>query len=186
MANQAQLLTVDDLWRLPDQGGNHELVRGELREGALPVSAAARIGRLLDSYVRANKLGISCGIATKFLLNRNPDTVRAADVAFIRQKRATEMFHKEASSDSIVECVWGAPDLVMEFVSPRDLYTDVSEKLDDWLTAGTLMLWVADIRRRTITIMRPNEPYIRLTIADQLDGGDVVPGWTLPVQEVFA
>src|SRR6185436_20522696 len=91
MAVVDQRVTAEELLRMPDNGFRYELVQGELRRMS---PAGFHHGRLimniatpLDQHVRARKLGVVCAAETGFLLATNPDTVRAADVAFIRQER---------------------------------------------------------------------------------------------------
>jgi Uma2 family endonuclease len=79
----------------------------------------------------------------------------------------------------------GAPDLAIEVISPSDTYAEVEEKVFEWLEAGTLMVLVVNPRRRSVTIYRSLADIIVLTQNDTLDGGDVVPGWTMPVKDIF-
>jgi Uma2 family endonuclease len=90
MAIQKALMTADDLWQLPDDGQRHELVRGELRTIALRGEEHAwlmvNLGVPLSVYVDARGLG-RVYTEVGFRLESEPDTVRAPDVAFIRQER---------------------------------------------------------------------------------------------------
>ena len=79
-----------------------------------------------------------------------------------------------------------APDLVIEVISPNDRYTEVKEKVATWLAHGTRMVIVADPRHRTVEVHRSPTDVRHLTVGDTLDGGDVVPGWTVPLRELFA
>jgi Uma2 family endonuclease len=116
---------------------------------------------------------------TGFRLASDPDTVRAPDTAFITRERV------EAAGD--VKGYWpGAPDLVVEVISPNDLYTEVEEKVADWLQAGTRMVIVVNPRRRSVKVHRSANEVQVLGENDVLDGTDVVPGWTLPVRDIFA
>jgi Uma2 family endonuclease len=182
MTTTSQLVTAEDLLRLPDDGFRYELIRGELRKMA---PAGHWHGRItinvttpLDRHVRAHHLGVVYAAETGFKLASDPDVVRAPDVAFIRQERVDEV--------GDVEGYWpGAPDLAVEVVSPSDTYGDVEEKVLDWLEAGARMVIVVMPRRRTVTVYRSLSDIVVLTEHDTLDGGDVVPGWTLPVREIF-
>jgi Uma2 family endonuclease len=80
----------------------------------------------------------------------------------------------------------GAPDLAVEVVSPSDSYAEVQDKVFDWLEAGTRMVVVADPRKRVVTVFRSLAEIRVLTERDHLDGGDVVPGWALPVTAIFS
>jgi Uma2 family endonuclease len=79
----------------------------------------------------------------------------------------------------------GAPDLAIDVVSPSDTYTEVEEEVGDWLDAGTRMVVVVNPRTRSASVYQARDQIQNLTEDDPLDRGDVVPGWTLPLREVF-
>ena len=129
--------------------------------------------------MRDHNLGVVYAAETGFKLASDPDTVRAPDVAFIRRDRVEEV--------GDIEGFWpGAPDLAVEVISPSDTYADVQEKVFDWLEAGTRMVILVMPRKRIVTIYRSMTDMIMLTEHDTLDGGDVVPGWKIPVRELFS
>lgn len=181
MPTQTTPMTADDLWRMPGNGRLHELVRGELREmapagfdhGAVTIT----IGSLLLVHVKANKLGV-VGAETGFVLARNPDVVRGADAAFVASKRIPP-------TGRPVKYWEGAPDLAVEVLSPTDTVEAIEEKVDDYLAAGTRLVWVAHPRRRTMTVYQPGAKPVILDESDTLDGGDVVPGFSCVVARLF-
>lgn len=141
--------------------------------------SSSKFDRSLGNHVDAHRLGDVVTNETGFLLTTDPDTVRAPDVAFVVRERV------EAAGR--VTGYWpGAPDLVVEVISPNDLYTEVEDKVDEWLEHGTRMVLVVNPRRRTIAVRRPGQPVRILGEDDVLDGEDVVPGWALAVRELFA
>jgi Uma2 family endonuclease len=178
-----QLMTAAELLALPDDGFRYELVRGELRRMS---PAGRKHGRLiinlttpLDQYVRAHQLGVVYAAETGFLLATDPDLVRAPDVAFVRREREAAIPDDDG--------FWpGAPDMAVEFVSPHDLYTEVDEKVLDWLDAGTRMVVIVNPRKRLVTIYRSRTEIALLTEQDTLEGGEVIPGWSLPIHVIFA
>jgi Uma2 family endonuclease len=182
MSVAQQLLTADELLRIPDDGFRYELVRGEVRRMS---PAGFQHGRLimniatpLDHHVRTHNLGVVCAAETGFLLTTGPDTVRAADVAFVRRERV------DVQQD--VEGYWsGAPDLVVEVISPNDLYTEVDEKVTDWLDASARMVVVVNPRKRTVTVYRSATAITLLREHDLLEACDVVAGWSLPIAAIF-
>jgi Uma2 family endonuclease len=176
-------ITAEDLLRMPDDGFRYELVRGELRKmapaGHEHGGIVMNVSTPLDQHVRANDLGRVYAAETGFKLASNPDVVRAPDVAFVSRKRLEETGDTEG--------YWpGAPDLAVEVISPGDSYTEVEEKVVDWLEAGTHMVAVVNPRKRLITVYRSLSEVAVLTAEDSLDGGDVVPGWRVPVASLFS
>ena len=182
MAAQPHLLTAEEFAALPREGLRLELVRGELR--AMPPafgdhgSAAMRLGAHLAAFILSHNLGEVYAAETGFLLARNPDTVRAPDFAFIQASRVTP----ETTAPNWNPVV---PDLVVEVVSSSDRPLEVAEKVRMWLDAGVRLAWVVYPTRRDIEEHRPQRALVTLTASDQLDGGDGVPGFTLPVARIF-
>ncbi|CAN5860086.1 Uma2 family endonuclease [soil metagenome] len=175
-------VTAEELLHMPDEGDRRELVRGEVRtmapagnvHGKIAMSLAAK----LFQYVNENDLGVVFAAETGFKLAGNPDTVRAPDVAFVSRDRA------EAVGD--VEGYWpGAPDLVVEVISRNDPYTEVEEKVSSWLEAGTVMVVIVNPRNKTVSVRRSEKDITVLQESDTLDGGEAVPGWSLPVHDIF-
>jgi Uma2 family endonuclease len=175
-------VTADQLLEMPDDGLRRELVRGEVRvmtpAGSQHGRLAMQIGIRLGAYVAEQGLGTVYAAETGFKLASDPDTVRAPDVAFVTRDRA------DAVGDT--EKYWpGAPDLAVEVLSPDDRYHEVDEKVAEWLGAGCRMVIVVNPRRRAATIYRSPSDVRLLTAAEEIDGGDVVPGWKLPLRELF-
>lgn len=176
------LMTAEDLLSMPDDGYRYELVRGELRKMAPAGHSHGREGNRVNvsmsNHVYANDLGETYLAETGFILARSPDHVRAPDVAFVRKERA------DAARD-VLGFFPGVADLAVEVISPNDLYTEVDEKVADWLEHGARMVIVVNPRNRTVRVHTPGG-VIELTEAGMLDGGDVVPGWSMPVADIFS
>jgi Uma2 family endonuclease len=177
-----QLVTAEDLHRLPPRGGRYSLIKGELRTmppaGGEHGSVAMHLAASLYQVVSAHNLGRVYAAETGFLLATNPDTVLAPDAAFIRQERVAQI-------GNITGFIPAAPDLAVEVISPYDTYTEVEEKVSLWLQHGTQMVVVVNPRRLGGTVYRPGRPVLFLTEPDELSGNDVVPGWRVPTQDLF-
>ena len=78
-----------------------------------------------------------------------------------------------------------APDLAVEVLSPSESASELEEKLDDYRACGTPLIWVVDPARRTVMIVASDAPVRWLREDDALDGGNVVPGFSCPVAELF-
>ena len=179
---QRRPMTAEELFRLPDDNCRHALVRGELqrmaaagfRHGAVIMNVTVPLG----NHVKARKLGVLCGAETGFLLERDPDTVLAPDVAFVRQERIT--------ASGLPRTFWeGAPDLAVEVTSPGDTRREVADKVASWLAAGTRLVWVVDPKRLVVEIHEPDGAPRRLEGSDVLDGEPLFPGFRLPLTDIF-
>jgi len=136
-----------------------------------------RIGWRLARFVEENALGEATGAETGFRIARDPDTVRAPDIGFIRADRVP--------TSSVKGFFQGPPDLAVEVLSPDDRAGKVMAKVQDWLRAGCRVVWVVDPDTQTVTIYDDKQLAATLTTSDELTGGDVVPGFRLPVAEIF-
>jgi len=176
------IMTADELLHKSDDGFRYELLRGELKKMA-PAShehgrLAINISTPLDQHARTNNLGRVYAAETGFKITSDPDTVRAPDVAFVGQERLEQA--------GAVKGYWpGAPDLVVEIVSPHDIYAEVEEKVFDWLEAGARLVVVVNPRKRAVTAYRSFTEIVVLTEADKLDCSDVVAGWSIAVSDIF-
>jgi Uma2 family endonuclease len=179
---QLNLLTADDLLLRPDDGLRHELIRGELTvmtpAGTEHGEIAMTVGALLRNHVKANQLGRVVAAETGFILSRNPDTVRAPDVAFISKDRIPPGRPPAGFAPF-------APDIAVEVLSPGDAQVEVEDQIDQWLQAGTSLVWVVNPRGRTVTVHRSGRDPRVLRENDTLDGEEVCPGFSVPVAELF-
>ena len=177
-----KLLTAEDLLRLHSQGVKGELIDGVLHRkvsaGKRHARLAIRIGGEFDRHVRRNRLGQVGGTDGGVFVSRNPDTVREPDIYFV----SAERLPLEDQSDGYLEVV---PELVVEIVSPSDSEQDVREKIAMWLELGVSMALEVRPATRTIEVHCPGVPAVTLTGNEVLDGGDVLPGFSLPLGEIF-
>jgi Uma2 family endonuclease len=172
------ITTAEKLLRAGDIG-RCELVQGQLimmnPTGGEHGRISYEIAYLLGQHVRPRKLGTIFAAETGFILSRDPDTVRAPDVAFVRAGRGcdTKGF------------IPGAPDLAVEVLSPDDRPGYVKDKVAEWLEAGASAVWVVDPRTRTVTVHEPRQKPQALREGDTLRAGGVLPGFELAVREIF-
>ena len=161
--------------------GPCELVRGRLRvmspAGGRHGRIAARITGRLDAYVERTNGGAVLAAETGFLIASDPDTVRAPDVAFV----VAERVHLIPARGFVRGC----PDLAVEVLSPDDRERDVDEKVGAWIAAGTRIVWVVDPEMRTITVHRAGVAPFVLCSGSHVTGGEVLPGFELPVDVPF-
>ena len=185
MSAQRTLITVDDLpdisARLSAEGQRCELVRGELLKMA---PAGARHGRIantisfiITAYTRQRDLGAVFAAETGFIIRRNPDTVRAPDVAFVSNERLQG--EVPAGYMGIV------PDFVVEVVSPNDSASAVQAKVEDWMRAGTRLVWVVYPETRSVAVYRSLQEAQVLSSAETLDAEPVFDDFSVPVSDLF-
>jgi Uma2 family endonuclease len=182
MSTQKVLFTADDLLRICTTGKRYELVDGELVEmaptGARHGRVAIRTGSRLNNYVERNDLGEVFAAETGFRLARNPDKVRAPDVAFVSKGRLPQGDLPAGFLDIV-------PDLVVEVVSPSDTASYVQAKVEDWLRAGVHLVWVLYPDTRSVAVYRSLNEASVLTEDDQLQGNAVLAGFSHPVKDLF-
>jgi Uma2 family endonuclease len=177
------LMTAEDLAALPDDHHRYDLIRGELvrmaPSGGDHGRIAIGIGARVWLFVTQHKLGAVYAAETGFTLARNPDSVLGPDVAFIREDRLPPWAEQQGFPEV-------APDLVVEIVSPSDRANEVTDKVMEYLDAGVKLVWVVHPRQRIVTVYTPDRIAHILREEDELDGGDVLPGFRLLVEEIFA
>jgi Uma2 family endonuclease len=174
------LLTIEEFERLPDDGWRVELVRGHVvREpptGFEHGGVAFRIGSLLVRFVDEHALGEVVGTEAGFILFDEPPTVRAPDIAFVREDRLG--FDPKRFAPL-------APDLAIEILSPSNTMSEIHDKVQDYLDAGSRLVWVVDPASRTVTVYRSRQEIRLLTEDEEIDGADVLPGFRCRVSELF-
>jgi Uma2 family endonuclease len=180
--NHSRVLTVEDLYARPEDGFRYELQAGLLLAEPLPGFRHGRVmaamAALLREHVHKLQLGIVVAGDAGFILWRKPDTVRGPDVAFVSRARIDER-------DDGIRAFAGAPDLAIEIVSPSNSSAEVRSKVADYLAAGARCVWVVDIEARSVTTYEALLSPRLLREADVLDAGDVVPGFSVRVGEIF-
>ena len=177
MVTAVKLITADELLLMPKEDGRrYELLRGVLVEkmptGDPHGDTVSRIDRALDNYADEKDYGASRAGEPGYRLERDPDTVRAPDVAWIAPGRIPP------GTQGYPEL---APDLAVEVKSPRNSYPELAAKAAMWLSYGARQVWVADPERATITVYRLYQEPVTLTEDDILEGGELLPGFAVPV-----
>jgi Uma2 family endonuclease len=150
---------------MPPAGGRHSDI-------------ALRIGALLLQHVDAHDLGCVCGADAGFILQRNPDIVRAPDAAFVATARIP--------ADGPPKTFWElAPDLAVEVVSPWDRDRQLNQKIHEYFAAGTRLVWVVYPDTRTVYVYRSPQQVRAVGEDGELDGEDVLPGFVCPARRCF-
>jgi Uma2 family endonuclease len=178
-----KLITIEEFTKMPDpaDGSQLELVRGEIVVMPLPKGKhgiyCSRIARLLGNVVEPAKLGWVTTNDTGVILERDPDTMRGPDVAFWSITR------QPAMPDDYFEI---PPDIAVEVLSPDDRRSKVREKIKDYISNRVRLVWLLDPETRTVTVYHGSLRGTELDEADTLTGGDVLPGFSCQVADLFA
>jgi Uma2 family endonuclease len=182
MTIEQALLTAEEFLCLPPYDGRRELIDGKVVEMAADYLRHNYVmGNTtfhLQRFVRENRLGIVLPGDTGIVLARNPDLVRCPDVCFIARHRLPPGGIPQTFTEIV-------PDLIVEIVSPYDRASEVLEKTELWLNAGARLVWTMyPTPRRVVTtdVDRVSHTYNE---GDTLTGGDVLPGFSVPVAELF-
>jgi Uma2 family endonuclease len=165
-------MALDGRWELID-GEPVEMTPAAGRSGWI----SATIVALLANHVRKSLLGWAFSAETGFILFDDRQTVRSPDAAVVLRSRLAEL------PDSFVPM---APDLAVEVLSPSDRMADALAKIAMYLQAGTPLVWLVNPATRTVVVFRSEMDPVTLGASDILDGRDVLPGFSVPVAEIFA
>jgi Uma2 family endonuclease len=180
-------LTVADLAALPSELPTgpvlYELDNGRLiimpPPGDVHGAVELNIGAQLKLQGEHRGLGKARSGDVGIILWRNPDRVVGADAVFI----TTASLPLRRSSEGYLETV---PELVLEVRSKNDTQPEIDHKVNDYLKASVRVVWVADPAKQTVTAYRNGQPAQVFAVADTLTVPDVIPGFAMPVQDVFA
>lgn len=178
-----KLTTAEDLEMLPEDDRSVELFDGVLREHP-GVSVrhgymGYRISGPLYLYLTTNRMGELLISDTQFLLARDPDTIVKPDVSYIH----SDPMSPPSEHDRISRVT---PDFVVEIISPSDRPSEAADKIRRYQAVGVPLLWYVDPVDRSVTVHVLGRQPQTLREGDVLDGGEVFPGFTLPVSDIFA
>ena len=187
MLVERQYISAESFFEIVDSPGYEdrsiELLEGEIVEMSKPSGLhgqiAMRLSLRIANHVVDNGLGIVTAAETGFILERNPDgrdTVRALDIAFLSSARVPAVL-----PDQLVDI---APDLAVEIVSRSNKVVDMHRKIRQLLAAGTALVWIVHPETHTVEV-HTRSGAKTLEADDTLNGGDVLPGFEIPVREIF-
>ncbi len=158
-----------------------ELIDGTLVEktmGWQEAYLAAWITTILNNFVQPKKLGMVFGSDGMFRLE--PGQIRIPDVAYISKKRfAGRTLNRGAFWE--LGC-----DLAVEVISPSNTRREMERKLNDYFAAGVTLVWLVYLDPREVVVYTSPNNSVTLRGEDLLEGGPVLPGFSVPVAQIFA
>jgi Uma2 family endonuclease len=180
---KSRLITAEEFMEMDLGEGMHELFRGDIVElpwtTPLEGFVCAKIGAALVGYSRESGYGYALGNSVGVVTERNPDTVRGVDVCFYSEERLP----RSECGDSYPPI---PPDVCIEVVSTDDRDEEFARKVREYLTVGTLLVWVVYPARRSVVMHRPGQTgTITLGDADTIEDLAELPGFRCPVADFF-
>lgn len=182
VAQEKKVWTDEEFMALPKDGHCYELVNGALvdmgNSGMEHGNIGAYLCGLIELYVRAKKLGVTCDSSTAFVLKS--ENKRSPDVSFISKDRLTGLKRLPKGYFQ------GSPDLAVEILSPNNTVEEIHDKIVEYFDNGTRLVWIVHPDEKFVLVYHSPEPDQFLRLEESLDGEDVIPGFSLPVKELFA
>ena len=180
MTQQKTLMTSDEfLWKYAHLDEHYALVKGVVIEegmcGALHGFATSNILFLMSIFVRENDLGEVLP-SVGFILETDPDTVRGPDVSFVVRDRVQKVGQAY---------IPGPPDLAVEVVNFNETVPETEAKVRDYLRTGARRVWVVYPVNRTVAVRRPDRRTATYTSDDVITDEELLPGFSLPLAEIF-
>jgi Uma2 family endonuclease len=181
------VMTTEELLALPQDGMERWLIHGQLRERPMTVRnrwhsrIMTRVAKFLDNWLDQQpepRGSVLCGEAG-CRLRRDPDLTVGIDVVYV----SAELAARETDETRLID---GVPVLVVEILAPNDVEEQVNEKIDGYLQAGVLLVWVIDPHDRTVLIYRPGTEPELVNVRQELSGEPHLPGFRVPVAQFFA
>lgn len=173
-------ITGEMLALMPDPGPA-ELVAGKLvkTSAKTPLHGmfVGRIARLIDDFVQQHNSGEVMVGEVGIYTGRNPDTVRAADVLYISHERLAR-----ATPDSFLDV---APELIVEILSPGDRWANVRQKLREYFAVGVNVVLLVEPQARLVSLYRSPTELVELNADETLKLDDILPGFSLPLSQLF-
>jgi Uma2 family endonuclease len=181
------LLTTADLLAMPPNGTERWLIHGQLREKPMTMRnrwhsrIMTRVARFLDEWLDQQpppRGEVLCGEAG-VRLRRDPDTTVGVDVMLISAAVAV----RQNDDTTLVD---GVPVLCVEILSPSDQLEAIDEKVDTYLQTGVALVWLIDPHHKTVEIFQPGAEPKLVNILEELSGEPHLPGFRIPVAQLFA
>ena len=187
MATATAHITTEELLAMPEDGMDRWLIRGELREKAMPIrnrfhsETLISIGTLLKIWrdrqpePRGKVLGGEAGVR----LPSDPETTVGVDVVYL----SAEVASAQSEESTIIE---GIPTLVVEILSPSNTQEELHEKISVYLEVGIPLVWIVNPYDHTVRIYRPGTEPEMVNLRQELSADPILPGFRVAVAKLFS
>lgn len=173
-------ISGEELFVMPNIG-SAELINGEIVHrmpaGHVHGLLEALLASSLFNFVYPRQIGQVLAGEVGIYTRRNPDSVRAADVAFISNERL-----QQVQSRSFLDI---SPELIVEIMSPDDRWSEIHKKLTEYFAVDVTLIWIVDPKLEQIHVYRSLDDVTRLTKDDNLTGENILPEFSVPLTEIF-
>lgn len=180
-ATKERIWTDEEFMALSGENDRYELVDGELvnmgNSGMEHGYLASNLTIFLGGYVLAHKLGVICDSSTAFTMKAG--NKRAPNVSFITKERLQGIKRLPKGFFS------GAPDLVVEIISPNNTFAELHGKMIEYFANECRLAWLIHPDEQSILVYRSPRPDRLLKITDNLDGEEIIPGFSMPISNLF-
>ncbi|MEA5418209.1 Uma2 family endonuclease [Spirulina sp. CCNP1310] len=182
LKTEPKIWTDEAFMALPQDGHRYEIINGELIEmgnsGALHGYVCSNLMIFLGSYIHTHKLGAMFDSSTAFKMKNG--NKRSPDISFFAKERL------QGLTELPTGFLEGAPDLAVEILSPGNTVEEMHNKLVEYFENGTRLAWIIHPMETYVLVYHSaQEPDRLVKSADVLEGEAVIPGFTLPMAELF-
>lgn len=178
---QVKFYTVDEFFAFITQpehiSRDYELIGGRIIEVVSNPTASqvgAKFARYIGALVDDNQLGRVTGADGGYMVSGEPYIPDVGYISYERQPKLEQLHGYNVLS----------PDLAVEVLSPSNTAQEMSTKVSNYLAAGTVV-WIADPDTQMIYVHVAGQPVKKYTADDTLDGGTVLPDFSVSVKKLF-
>lgn len=181
IATENKILTDQEFQALSKDGSHYELINGEVVEqgnsGMEHGNITAYLCGLIELYARPKKLGVTCNSSTTFSFKSG--NKRSPDISFVSKDRLLGLKQLPKSYFQ------GAPYLAVEVIYPNNTFEELHQKIVEYFENDCRLVWVINPDKKSTLVYHKPQPEKLLKVTDNLDGEDILPGFTLPVTDLF-
>jgi Uma2 family endonuclease len=186
MSTASRPMTLEEFLKLPDDGVERSVIRGELRERPMTTRGGphcivmGNLARLIGNWVcaRPRPRGRLYTGDARVRIRRDPETIVGADLLYLDPDQAAR---NRPTATTIDE----PPTLVIEILSPSDTIEAIDEKIQEYLDAGVPHVWIVNPRPETVTVHRPGTPPVLFNNRQEVAAEPELPGLRIAVAEMF-